>query len=741
MRELPETKSTVFRFADVEVRGREFCLVKSGEILPVEPKTFRVLLFLLRNPQKLISKEELLNAVWGDAVVTESSLTRTIAQLRRLLGDDIRSPRYIETIATVGYRFLSKVEISEDASGNLDTSGKAEGAKAGDFVTTPEKCLIVVSAANPVEPINIGADNQGRAGKRTAASRKRFNTWALPGAALLAVCLPVAVWYLRGPLPPLRVTEYTRITHDGRSKQLAGTDGSRLYFTQGSIMGPIAQIAISGGEIAPISTALEVFSLQDVSPDGSALLVTSFEGRLWSVPIPAGPLRQLSTDVQVNSAAWSSDGKSVMYSSRNSSLYVVGSDGTGTRKLADVGGPASTLSWSPDGSRIRFFKGSRLWEVRSDGSGLHELLTGWHASSPLCCGRWTTDGKFFIFLLQRPVRAGYQPGDQLWTLDERRGLFRRAPAMTAQLTSGPIRWNSPIPSKDGTKIFAQGVILRGELVRFDTPSSRLQPWLGGISAEYVTFSPDGKFITYVTFPEGIMWRANHDGSDPVQLTNPPIYPIAPHWSPDGAQILFTQISADGRFRSFIVPSRGGGTPELLLPEEKGGTGDGYWSPDGRKIVFSSMHSLQTIGSLNYVLRVLDLASRQVTTLPGSEGTFSPRWSPNGRFIVGTHIGAPRGLKIFDLKTQRSSVLPEKGEADWPTWSANSQFIYFMRLGVDAGVFRVRISGGAEQRVVDLKEFRPTGALEGWFGLDPEDTPMLLRDVGTADIYALTLEQN
>ena len=76
------SKASIFRFADMEVREREFCLVKAGEVLPVEPKTFRVLLFLLRNPQKLIAKEELLNAVWGDAAVTDSSLTRTIAQQR-----------------------------------------------------------------------------------------------------------------------------------------------------------------------------------------------------------------------------------------------------------------------------------------------------------------------------------------------------------------------------------------------------------------------------------------------------------------------------------------------------------------------------------------------------------------------------------------------------------------------------------------------------------------------------------
>ena len=91
------------------------------------------------------------------------------------------------------------------------------------------------------------------------------------------MCLAVAVWYLRRPLPPLRVTgEYIQITHDGHWKNLAGTDGSRLYFTLDFVSPqPIAQVAISGGEIVPIPMALPVFSLQDVSPDGSSLLVVS----------------------------------------------------------------------------------------------------------------------------------------------------------------------------------------------------------------------------------------------------------------------------------------------------------------------------------------------------------------------------------------------------------------------------------------------------------------------------------
>src|ERR1700683_2774434 len=110
------SKSFVFRFDDVEVREREFSLTKAGEVLTLEPKAFRALLFLLHNPQKLVTKEELLAAVWGDIAVTDNSLTRCIWLVRNVLGDDIRSPRYIETVPTVGYRFVAPVEERVESS-------------------------------------------------------------------------------------------------------------------------------------------------------------------------------------------------------------------------------------------------------------------------------------------------------------------------------------------------------------------------------------------------------------------------------------------------------------------------------------------------------------------------------------------------------------------------------------------------------------------------------------------------
>ena len=111
---MPEHKCFVFTFADVEVREREFCIVKAGQLSPVEPKAFRVLLVLLRSPHRLIAKDELLDAVWNDCAVSDNSLTRSIALLRRLLGDDTREPRYIATVPTVGYRFLCDVKVAED---------------------------------------------------------------------------------------------------------------------------------------------------------------------------------------------------------------------------------------------------------------------------------------------------------------------------------------------------------------------------------------------------------------------------------------------------------------------------------------------------------------------------------------------------------------------------------------------------------------------------------------------------
>jgi Tol biopolymer transport system component len=365
--------------------------------------------------------------------------------------------------------------------------------------------------------------------------------------------------------------------------------------------------------------------------------------------------------------------------------------------------------------------------MSSSGSNLHQLLSGWHPLGQ-CCGRWTPDGKFFLFLSEYSNTGG----SQIWALDERRGLFRKPPADPIQLTTGPLSWTPPIPGKDGKTIFASGITERGELSRFDAKAKQFQPFLGGISAIGVRFSKDGQSVAYVSYPEGILWKANRDGSNPMQLTDPPIVVFQPRWSPDGTQIVFDDLSAQAEI--YIVSAQSG-IPRKLLPEGSGKQSDPDWSPDGHKIVFGSSFGAHDPKGL---IRIFDLENQKITILSGSAGMTDPRWSPDGRFIAANSFDLET-LNIFDVGTQRWSALHLKTEIAFPEWSRDSQFIYFHRpQGDDRGIYRIRAKGGEVERVVDLKNWPLAGYV--WTTLDPTDAPLVLRDIGSTYIYALTLEQ-
>jgi DNA-binding winged helix-turn-helix (wHTH) protein/Tol biopolymer transport system component len=702
------TKHSVFRFSDVEVREREFALVRAGETLAVEPKAFRVLLILLRNPGKLIPKQELLDAVWGDAAVTENSLARAVALLRKLLGDGARTPRFIETVATVGYRFVSPVEAVEDPAAVSGAPGPDPPAEAG-AVPAP-----VPSDAN-----------------RSARRNQRRWLWAAGAAAI--ILLGAACWYVSRPLPPPRITAYTQITHDGHGKLLGGTDGSRLYFTQFS-PNFFAQVGVNGGEIAQLPITIPgapAGSLWDVAPDGSNGLVgTGGVPRIWIVPLIGGSARHLVDGTQ--DGEFSPDGASVIYGTRDGGIYTVRIDGTGKRMLAHVDSPAEYFSWSPDGRAIRFDVGGLLWEMSPDGSGIHRLLPDWKEPGLQTRGRWTPDGSFFLFHLYNSHERS-----ELWALDERHGFLRPRPSGPIRLTTGPIRWGAPIPSRDGTKIFVGGFVPRGELSRIDLKTGGTQPFLGGISVEFVSFSPDGKSVAYVLFPEGTLWKANRDGSDRMELGKPPESAGNPRWSPDSKQILFNTASSDSQHSAINLVSADGGVPQRLLPGDPTDMHDANWSPDGKRVLFA--HG--AFPSANEDLRILDLDSGQVTVVPGSSNMWSPRWSPDGRYILAMYNEQRRTLPIFDFKTGQWSTLSVggDGEVDFPSFSRDSRAIYFLRLAHDQGVFRIPVTGGNEQRVVDMTDIHLTGYFGFSMSLDPTDAPLVLRDVGSDDIYALTLE--
>src|ERR1700740_3190255 len=112
--------------------------------------------------------------------------------------------------------------------------------------------------------------------------------------------------------------------------------------------------------------------------------------------------------------------------------------------------------------------------------------------------------------------------------------------------------------------------------------------------------------------------------------------------------------------------------------------------------------------------------------------------PAGRFIAPYSLDMTTTY-IFDTQTQHWSTL-YRGNSGWVTWSGDSRFIYFLRFQDDPAILRLPITGGEAKVVVSLKDFPITGTFVEWFDLDPTDAPLVMRDVSTADVYALTLEE-
>ncbi|WP_348261137.1 winged helix-turn-helix domain-containing protein [Telmatobacter sp. DSM 110680] len=741
-------KLFVFRFGDLEVRESEYSVVRQGKILAIEPKAFRVLLLLLRNPQRVVSKEELLKAIWGDAAVTENSVARSVLKLRKALDDDVREPRYIETVATVGYRLICHVDASEEPDGLLGASpnGTRIIQPANENID-PAKLGIEVPPAlqESVEPV----DSPSQASTTPEATNQRRNPllWLFFGIAIAGVMVYEG-WNLRRPLPPPHISSYTQLTHDNRRKGLFAIDASRLYLSFYPDPRFIGQLSTSGGPIVKIPTSIGYPMVIDASPHSARILILSrylpgpddSQPSLWSVD-PVANVQQVLASGSVISAAWSPDARSVVYSRRNGDIEIVAADGTDRHKIAHVAMSSNhammdRISWSPDGRLIRFDNDDRIYEMGADGSGLRQFLPGWRTGSMMCCGRWTADGSFFLFLeWQKPARFYplFAPS-QVWAMDERRGFLRRSSKEPAQLTTGPMRWGEPMPSTDGKQIFERGVTLNGQLERASPRTHQLELLFGGISAEFVDFSPDGRSVAWVTYPEGILWRANRDGSDPIRLTNPPFYPTQTRWSPDGSKILVFGRDAHDLDKVYLISPRGG-VPQPLFADDPDEQLNPSWSPDGKKIAMSWFYSSgkEPLSEI----KIYDLATHHITTVPDSKDFDNARWSPDGQWLSGINIYTTE-LFVFNFKTQRWKSV-QKGDNDYPIWSHHGGYLYFLHGSANTGIFRVKPAVGVVEQVVDLKDFRFASYYNGWIGLDLDDAPMVLRDVGGDDIYALRFE--
>jgi len=720
------------RFEGFELNLQTHELFRSGLRIKIRGHPVDVLAILLEHAGELVTREMLRHRLWPDNTFVDSEqiLNNSVGKLREVLGDNAENPKFIETLPRLGYRFIAPLN---------GTGSELHGGHAAIATTH----AIVSVLADP----NVHRRSRHR----------RF--WGSIAFAAIALGL-ASYWFLQIRRSAPHISHYEQLTLDADRKTAVGTDGTRIYMVLQRLQPAIAQVPVSGGKVTEIPIGLDSLTeltLLDVSPDGTSLLVgnqnSNQEGHtVWVVGSSGRPARYLT---KAYCAVWSPDGRTIAYANSHGDILTSTTEGGEPQLLLRVDAPQQQItvtldmSWSPDGKKIRFTRwGGRIFEIASNGANLHEWLPGWNAGVRKCCGRWTSDGQFFVFLAGAALGKGprVRPLAQIWVADERSGRMLPRTFETTLLTPGPLLWGNPIPGRDGKKIYARGVSLRGELQRYDQKSQRLEPFLGGISAEMLDFSRDGKYVAYVSFADGILWRANRDGSGPVQVTEPPLYPRNPRWSPDGTQLLFTDNTQSGVDVLYVVPSQGG-TPKRLLPDDIGPQSIGDWSPDGARVVYTTHSGFSFVprNENKFESRIVDLATGRTTVLPKApEGFWAPLWSPDGRYIAGNSLNQMK-LSIFDLRTGEWSAIPDTASMPigYHHWSHDGRFLYFTRWtggGVRA-VYRVLVPRGKEELVFEPPEnFQGTGWYSFWMSLDPDDSPLLLRDAGTDEIYALTLER-
>jgi eukaryotic-like serine/threonine-protein kinase len=577
---------------------------------------------------------------------------------------------------------------------------------------------------------------------KSEAQRSRPNgrRLALLGGLAIVAIAAIGFWS-RPPATGPKVLSYTALTQDKQLKFAPMvTDGTRLYFMVPKDAGwAIAEVSTSGGEMAIVPSHFDDIQLADISPSGSDLLIGQFNSTndvpLHILPLPAGLPRRIG-DILAHDASWSPDGQQIVYA-RGTELYVAKLDGSDSRRLATLAGPAFWPRWSPDGKVLRFTvtdpetSSQSLWEVAVDGTGLHPLLPDWSKPPAECCGNWTPDGNYFVFQSERVVGT-----NSLWAIREKNGFLRKPNSEPTQLTIGPNDISSPVPSRDGKKIFAIQGSAQGELVRYDSKSQQFVPYISGISARRLDFSKDGQWVAYTSYSDIGLWRSKVDGTERLQLTPPKMLVLQPQWSPDGKRIAFGGAMPGKRIHIYIVSEDGGALEEVTHGERDEALPG--WSQDGSSLFFGNPRTELGLGPPTAIYQ-LDLRNHQVTTIPGSEGLWYPRLSPDDRYVAA--LTREGHLMLFDLmgQDQKWMQLTEM-KSKYPAWSRDGKYLYFSSPTPEPAFYRVGIKDHKLEGVASLKEVKRPGGKHfeagAWTGLAFDDSPLALRDSSTFEIYAL-----
>ena len=743
-----QTERAAFGLFEVDLQAGE--LWKAGHKIRLPAQPFKVLTILLEKSGEVVTREELQRRVWGanTNVDFERAVAGAINKVREALGDSAENPRFIQTLPKRGYRFIAPVSSAHAAppQGFAPAHHPLETGTHGTQGQAQDPHLVVEPAFTPPPPseANLPVEKPVLLIPKSSVARPGWTvrTLAVPilGVALFSsLMLALWLWKKQPETAPLRIDQLTSrgaiSTGPPNLENLItlATDGNRILTSVTENGRPrLSAISLSTGEVEPLALPQELASssLADISKDGLRLLLkghssSASEQSIWIVPSSGGSALRVG-NILAHDASWMPDGTSILYANGDDLAVVRLSDGTST-PFAHLKGRAFWMRWSPDGKLVRFTlldpvtHSSEIWELKAGGGEPQPVRTPRTTQVSACCGTWTADGSAFVM----------QAGDNLWQL---KGLGRNS--TLTQLTNGPLRFLSPVPDRSGSRVFFVGL---------DQPLGMQQ--LGGAegfhpapsfltNANRVDFSRDNAWVAWTDNDEKL-WRARAaDGSDKVQLTPGYLEVFMAHWSPDGKKLAVMAREPGKVWRTYLVDADGG-TPEPLLNENRNAADPG-WSADGKSLVFGREPDLMGKENDVHAIQIVHLDTMKTETVPGSEGMFSPRWSPDGRWIAALSLNQ-KSLDLYDVARQQWKELARTSAAD-PIWSADSKSVYVHAFLEDRQpIIRIGVPDGEVHIVADLSAFHDRATINYFFGgLTPANQPLVQPRIGTGNLYTLDL---
>ena len=420
------------------------------------------------------------------------------------------------------------------------------------------RCL----AKNPAQRIQNASDLEfalealsDSSGSSIAVARQSSRARWLWGAAVGVLILAAALfaWWKMPPSVPV-IESVTQLTDDGEAKQGAiQSDASRVYFNEGLTGAGRSHRSPSVADRPPRSLLScrirRLRAWHSMVPNYS-----HFRAGLMFQRVPCGRFHFLRESPAVSAISM---GSLPISSPMAASSFLPPRSCTSPTKTAQTCAsctPAPVVRGIQPchltSTRVAFTTMTdgklTLAEIAPDGTNFRILLKG------ACCARWSSDGNYLVY------RIRHAGASDIWALSMQTGIFHRS-RLPIRLTNGPLAYNAVAPSRDGRQIFAIGTKRRGELVRYDMKSNQFVPFLSGISAIDPTFSDDGQWVTYISYPDHTLWRSRSDGSERMQLTYPPMEAAYPSISPDGTRVVFSSFDSE----TFIV-GMDGGQPQRIV---------------------------------------------------------------------------------------------------------------------------------------------------------------------------------